>query len=104
MSILCRSTVETRATPYYRTNDFVRSAIKYARRRGQPFLGHKMVPLPARWPGFSFRRYNPGEVMHGKSVAKLSLYNISYYVLVINTIVLTQMKPDITQIVKSCVK
>lgn len=70
--MLCCSTVETRAPPHYRTNDFVRDAVRYSRRRGQPFLGHKMVPLTAGFPGFDYRRYNPGEVFHGKYIAKVN--------------------------------
>ena len=62
----CDSTVENRPAPKYRDAEFVRTAVKYAARLGEPFLGHKSIPLPARWPGFDFYRYTPGEMMHGK--------------------------------------
>ena len=64
MRVRC-STVETRQEPQCRTEDFVRVANIVAKTTGRPFLGHKIPPLPSRWPEFNFYRYNPGEVMHG---------------------------------------
>lgn len=35
---------------------------------GKPFLGHKFAPQPCGWPGFGWRRYIPGELMHDTKV------------------------------------
>ena len=57
--------VETRPKPRYRDDEFVMSAVALAT-PAQPFCGHKgEVPLLAGWPGWSWRRTNPPEPMHG---------------------------------------
>lgn len=62
------STRETRTSPKYRDNEFVKTASAYAARIKGPFLGHKFVPHPAGWPGFDFLRMITPELMHGKFV------------------------------------
>lgn len=57
--------VETRTKPRYRDDEFVKSAVALAT-NAQPFCGHKpQVPLLAGWPGWSWRRTNTPEPMHG---------------------------------------
>ena len=59
--------VEVRQKPKYRDDDFVMSAVALAT-NAQPFCGHKpQVPLLALWPGWSWRRTNTPEPMHGTS-------------------------------------
>ena len=66
--------VETRPKPKYRDDEFVKSAVALAT-NAQPFCGHKpVVPLLAMWPGWSWRRTNQPEPMHGSSHAQLHLH------------------------------
>ena len=65
-SLIACSAIETRAMPKYRDNEFVETDTRFAASIKTVFLGHKFAPQPARWPGFCWRRYNPGEMMHGK--------------------------------------
>lgn len=59
---------ETRDLPRYRDNEFVQDALRMVGITGAPFLGHKFPPHPARWPGFTWWRYNVGEMMHDSKV------------------------------------
>ena len=56
---------ETRSAPTIRDDNFVRMAVGIAADGGRPFVGHKSEPLPARWPGFNWWRWNVSEIMHG---------------------------------------
>ena len=58
--------VETRIKPRYRDTEFVRSACCYAKQTREQFLGHKVLPLLSRWPGYDWYRYNCPDLMHGK--------------------------------------
>ena len=49
----------------------VRDAVKMAKHMHNSFLGHKIAPLIARWPGVSegdssWFRLSPGELLHGE--------------------------------------
>ena len=41
----------TRAKPAFRDDISVRNAVAFARQRNHPYMGHKALPLLARWPG-----------------------------------------------------
>ena len=56
---------EMRPPARLRDDKLVRDAVTMAKQIREPFLGHKIAPLPARWPGFSWARYIPGELLHG---------------------------------------
>ena len=56
---------ETRPPAIIRGDKMARDAVTMAKQIRGPFLGHKIAPLPAGWPGFSWPRYIPGELMHG---------------------------------------
>lgn len=43
-------------------------AVRFASRIGSSFLGHKMPPLPNKWPAFCFARYLAGELMHDSKI------------------------------------
>ena len=57
---------EARLKPQLREDVFVRNAVAFARQRQAPFLGHKGLPMLARWPGFNWYRMNTPDFMHGK--------------------------------------
>lgn len=59
--------VETRPIPRFRDDDFVRTTVMFAKRKRQPVVGHKSVPLLANWPGYSWYRMNTPDLMHGKT-------------------------------------
>ena len=54
-----------RPKPRMRDDEFVRAAVAFAKQRGNPFMGHKSVPLLSKLPGFSWYRINTPDVMHG---------------------------------------
>ena len=56
--------VENMATPRLRNNQFVREAVAVAVTRGEPFLGHKCMPMLTAWPGFNWQRHNIPDFMH----------------------------------------
>ena len=62
------STREDRLRPELRTNALVRTATDFAKRIRAPFLGHKFVPQPVRWPAFDFIRYCVPDLMHDSKV------------------------------------
>lgn len=55
----------TRLSPRIRDNAFVRDAIAFAKHRKAPYLGHKFLPLCARFPGFDWLRMSTPEILHG---------------------------------------
>lgn len=63
------ATVETRAKPPLRDNNFVRTAVAFAKQRGLPYLGHKNLPLLSRWCGFDWYRMNAPDFMHDMKAA-----------------------------------
>ena len=63
--------VEELPKPQLRDDDFVRHAVAFSKQRRSPYLGHKSIPLLARWPGFSWYRMNVPDVMHG-----MYIYNV----------------------------
>ena len=66
--IVVSSVREDRQRPDERTNALVRMATKYTKHIRGPFLGHKFVPQPVRWPDFDFIRYCVSELMHDSKV------------------------------------
>ena len=56
--------VEERPIPTRRDDGLVHAAVKMAMDRRQPILGHKRYPLLSQWPGFSWYRFNPPDLMH----------------------------------------
>lgn len=60
--------VERRSPPDYRDNKSVSRAVRFASRINGPFLGHKISPLPNKWPAYCFQRYIPGELMHDSKI------------------------------------
>ena len=54
-----------RRKPRMRDDEFVRTAVAFAKQRGNPFMGHKSVPLLSNFPGFSWYRINTPDAMHG---------------------------------------
>ena len=70
---------ETRSPPTTRDDNFVRKAVGMAAAGGRPFVGHKSEPLPARWPGFNWWRWNVSEIMHGN----IYLLNINKHTIII---------------------
>ena len=55
----------TRPKPRLRNNASVRTAVAFSTQRNHPFMGHKSLPLLARWPGFDWYRMNVPDLMHG---------------------------------------
>lgn len=68
--------VEERPPPKTRDNEFVRLAVTFAKHIKAAFLGHKMTPLVALFPGFDWQRYITGEMAHG--------INMNNFILVIH--------------------
>ena len=66
--MIASSTREDRLRPELRTNALVRTATDFAKRIRAPFLGHKFVPQPVRWPAFDFIRYCVPDLMHDSKV------------------------------------
>ena len=57
--------VEQRPQPRQRDDKLVHAAIRLAKERKQPIMGHKGNPLLSQWPGFSWYRFNTPDLMHG---------------------------------------
>ena len=55
---------EWSVAPRIRNNAFVSEACTVAVQSGQPFLGHKWMPLNSSWPGFDWWRVNCPDIMH----------------------------------------
>ena len=54
-----------RAPAEVRDGEFVRCAVAFARHRQAPYMGHKLLPLMSKWPGFDWYRMNTPDFMHG---------------------------------------
>ena len=66
MTVVFRN-IERRDAPERRDDAFVPRAVNIASDK-KPFVGHKTLPLLCRWPGYSWRRMNLPEIMHGASL------------------------------------
>ena len=64
-----------------RNGDFVRECVAVAEMRGEPFMGHKWMPMISNWPGFDWYRLNVPDVMHDvKNFTEMILKVIVGYV------------------------
>ena len=59
---------ETRPKARFRSVQSARRCLTVVEAVGRPFGGHKTAPLVARWPGFSWYRYSPQELMHDSKI------------------------------------
>lgn len=69
--------IEERSAPKIRDDAFVRRAVAIAT-ESKPFVGHKSQPLLCQWSGYSWRRMNVPEIMHGTVLFLVKYSNIIF--------------------------